>query len=148
MFSGSSHYLAGSAGGVDSPGHAGAAGDPRIQPQSSPVRKPRPPNWPNVAGNPGVHFTSSKQPLNLLFVTFSSSLLHSSKLVFRNHKYFIGCQFVSRMSFADLGISHWLIKTLDDCGLKTPTPVQSECIGPTLDGKLTKLLQGVVSIMS
>ena len=38
------------------------------------------------------------------------------------------------MSFSELGISPWLIKTLDDCGLKNPTPVQSECIVPTLEG--------------
>jgi len=39
------------------------------------------------------------------------------------------------MSFSELGISPWLIKTLDDCGLKNPTPVQSECIVPTLEGR-------------
>jgi len=39
------------------------------------------------------------------------------------------------MSFGDLGISEWLLKTLKECGITEPSPVQSACIGPTLDGK-------------
>lgn len=39
------------------------------------------------------------------------------------------------MSFGDLGISEWLLKTLKECGITEPSAVQSACIGPTLDGK-------------
>ena len=43
--------------------------------------------------------------------------------------------FSEKMSFGDLGISEWLLKTLKECGITEPSPVQSACIGPTLDGK-------------
>jgi len=39
------------------------------------------------------------------------------------------------MSFGDLGISEWLLKTLKECGITEPSPVQLACIGPTLEGK-------------
>ena len=38
------------------------------------------------------------------------------------------------MSFSELGISKWLLKTLDDCKISTPTEVQKACIKPTLEG--------------
>lgn len=39
------------------------------------------------------------------------------------------------MSFEELGISPWLLKTLVDCKLDSPTEVQAACIKPTLDGQ-------------
>lgn len=39
------------------------------------------------------------------------------------------------MSFEDLGLSPWLLKTLSDCKLETPTDVQSACIAPALEGR-------------
>ena len=37
--------------------------------------------------------------------------------------------------FVSLGISDWLIETLREIGITTPTPVQSACIQPALDGR-------------
>lgn len=39
------------------------------------------------------------------------------------------------MSFSELGISKWLLKTLDDCKILSPTEVQKACIKPTLEGR-------------
>jgi ATP-dependent RNA helicase DDX49/DBP8 len=39
------------------------------------------------------------------------------------------------MTFAELGLSVWLQKTLEDCKLDSPTDVQSACISPILEGK-------------
>ena len=39
------------------------------------------------------------------------------------------------MSFEELGISSWLQKTLIDCKISEPTPVQCACIEPALEGR-------------
>ncbi len=44
------------------------------------------------------------------------------------------------MSFSELGISKWLLKTLDDCKILSPTEVQKACIKPTLEGTVINLV--------
>ena len=38
------------------------------------------------------------------------------------------------MTFADIGLSKWLIKTLNECAITSPTDVQNATIEPTLEG--------------
>ena len=35
----------------------------------------------------------------------------------------------------DLGLSPWLVSAAAQMGLRTPTPIQAACIGPTLSGR-------------
>ena len=41
----------------------------------------------------------------------------------------------STQSFADLGLSDSLLKTLADIGYETPSPIQAECIPVLLQGR-------------
>lgn len=47
------------------------------------------------------------------------------------------CEGVKKVSFASLGLSDWLVGQLSAVGIKEPTPVQSNCIPPILEGELT-----------
>jgi ATP-dependent RNA helicase DDX49/DBP8 len=40
-------------------------------------------------------------------------------------------------SFADLGVSHWLVETLKSLSIRRPTPVQAACIPALLEGRNT-----------
>jgi len=40
-----------------------------------------------------------------------------------------------KMTFADIGLSKWLIKTLTECAITSPTDVQNATIEPTLEGR-------------
>ena len=41
----------------------------------------------------------------------------------------------STLSFADLGLSVSLLKTLADVGYETPSPIQAQCIPVLLEGR-------------
>lgn len=38
-------------------------------------------------------------------------------------------------SFTDLKLNSWILRRLQGLGIKEPTPIQLNCIGPILDGK-------------
>ena len=43
--------------------------------------------------------------------------------------------YLDTMTFEDLGLSKWLVKTLSDCAITSPTDVQSATMQPTLEGR-------------
>ena len=90
----------------------------------------RSPKWPKKFAVTFCRHLSNNYTVFSL-VLFSLPQLNVSLFVQKSSNFY----FSDKMTFADIGLSKWLIKTLTECAITSPTDVQNATIEPTLEGR-------------